>query len=85
MLTPFGRFIRDLRIQHCELLRDMAKNLNVGPAFLSGVENGYNDIPKEWTIKITKMYSLSNEQVQSMNAAVIAHTKVKINTKEDFK
>ena len=40
MSTTLGAFLRKLRLQHGEKLKDMAENLNVSSAFLSAVENG---------------------------------------------
>ena len=40
MLTSIGRFLRKLRIDHGEILKDMADALGVSSAFLSAVENG---------------------------------------------
>ena len=40
MLTSLGTFLRKIRINKGEILRDMATNLGVSSAFLSAVENG---------------------------------------------
>ena len=40
MVTSFGKFLRNLRMDIGELLLNMADKLGVSPAFLSGVENG---------------------------------------------
>ena len=44
MLTEFGKILRKLRIDRQELLRDMAKNLEVSSAYLSAVETGKRKI-----------------------------------------
>lgn len=49
-----------------ELLLDMAKKLDVSPAFLSGVENGKRKIPEAWLSKISDLYRLSKERSARM-------------------
>lgn len=63
MLTRFGRFCRKLRIDNAELLLDMAKKLDVSPAFLSKVENGKSKPPVDWERRIGELYLLNDEQV----------------------
>ena len=38
--TKFGEFMRVLRVQHHEVMGDVAKLLGVSTPFLSAVENG---------------------------------------------
>ena len=40
MITSLGRFLRKLRIDQGEILKDMADKLGVSVSFLSAVENG---------------------------------------------
>ena len=44
MITPIGKFLRKLRIDTGEILKDMAEKLHVSPSFLSAVENGKKKI-----------------------------------------
>ncbi len=69
MVTSFGKFLRNLRMDIGELLLNMADKLGVSPAFLSGVENGKRKIPEGWLSKIATLYGLSEEQNEKMNAA----------------
>lgn len=66
MVTSFGKFLRNLRMDIGELLLDMAEKLHVSPAFLSGVENGKRKIPEGWLDKIVSLYNLSDEQSAKM-------------------
>ena len=52
MLTSIGRFLRKLRIDQGEILKDMAEKLNVTVSFLSAVENGKKKMPTAWNKKI---------------------------------
>ena len=40
MITRFGKELRKIRIDHGEILKDMAEKLQVTPSFLSSVEVG---------------------------------------------
>ena len=44
MLTEFGKAVRKLRIDLSLTLRDMAEELGVSPAYLSGVETGRKNV-----------------------------------------
>ncbi|WP_438310768.1 helix-turn-helix domain-containing protein [Sporosarcina sp. FA9] len=59
MLNSFGKFCRKLRIDKGELLKDMATRLGVTSSYLSAVENGKRNVPRNWIEKISAMYSLS--------------------------
>lgn|SRR5574344_1925079 len=69
MVTAFGRFLRNLRMDAGELLLQMAEKLNVSSAFLSGVENGKRKIPSDWVNRIAAIYGLSEEKKQDLQDA----------------
>jgi len=69
MVTSFGKFLRNLRMDVGELLLEMAAKLHVSPAFLSGVENGKRKIPEGWLARIASLYKLSDEQSAKMKDA----------------
>ncbi len=71
MLTSIGRFLRKLRIENGEILKDMAEALGVSSAFLSAVENGKKKMPESWIEKLTATYSFSDDQTEELRAAVI--------------
>jgi len=60
MLTPFGRFLRKLRIDRGELMKDMAVRLGVTASYLSAVEVGKKQVPDSWVSTICNLYGLSN-------------------------
>ncbi|MCD7981299.1 MAG: helix-turn-helix domain-containing protein [Clostridiales bacterium] len=70
MLTTLGRFLRKLRIDHDEILKDMADKLKVTASFLSAVENGKKRMPSEWNSKICDLYSLNSEQRNEFTSAI---------------
>ena len=67
--TPFGEFVRILRIKHHQVMGDMAKMLGTSTPFLSAVENGKKNIPTEWIQKIANYYALSAEDKKELEAA----------------
>ena len=71
MLTSIGRFLRKLRIDNGEILKDMAEALGVSSAFLSAVENGKKKMPEGWIEKLKAIYSFTAEQAEELQAAVI--------------
>ena len=62
MLTSIGKFLRKLRIDHGEILKDMADKLDVSVAFLSAVENGKK--------KICDLYQLSVVEQEGFTFAI---------------
>jgi len=48
MLTRLGRFLKKLRIDNGEILKNMADKFNVTASYLSAVENGKRAFPNEW-------------------------------------
>ena len=82
-VTKFGEFIRKLRIEKGEILKDMAKKLAVSSAFLSAVENGKKQIPIKWIDDIPKIYGLNKEEIIKLkNSIELSKDKYVINTKD---
>lgn len=71
MLTYIGKFLRKLRIDNGEILKDMAEKLGVSSAFLSAVENGKKKMPDSWPKKLKDIYSFSKEQEEELQKAII--------------
>ncbi len=70
MLTNIGRFLRKLRIDHGEILKDMAEKLGVTVSFLSAVENGKKKMPATWNKKICDIYQLDENQRDAFTSAI---------------
>lgn len=89
MLTEFGKFCRKLRIDHGELLKDMADKLGVTSAYLSAVEVGKRNVPCEWAKKISQLYSLNQDEMKILQQAIAnSQLQIKIdlrNKKEEDK
>ena len=77
--TKFGEFVRILRVKHHEIMGDMAEFLGASLPFLSAVENGKKNVPKEWIPKIIEHYKLNEiEQEQLKDSIEESKTQVKI-------
>lgn len=70
MFSEFGKYLRTLRINNGELLKDMANNLQVSSAFLSAVETGKKSIPTDWHTKIVSLYKLSNSESKKLQQSI---------------
>jgi transcriptional regulator with XRE-family HTH domain len=83
MLTLFGKFCRKLRIDRGELLKDMADKLGVTPSYLSAVETGIRNVPKDWFEKISSIYALNEKDRAALHNAIHnSQLTIKFNLKE---
>lgn len=70
-MTPFGRFMRNFRLEKGLLLKDLADQLGVTPSYLSSLEHGKKGLPNERIIEqITKVLSLDTNQQRALKEAV---------------
>ncbi|MEK4712218.1 helix-turn-helix domain-containing protein [Sporosarcina sp. FSL K6-5500] len=76
MLNSFGKFCRKLRIDKGELLKDMALILGVTSSYLSAVENGKRNVPRNWIEKISEMYSLNSSDIKELERSFDESKKV---------
>lgn len=83
MITTLGKFLRKLRIDRNEILKDMADKLEVTVSFLSAVENGKKKMPSEWNPKICDLYKLDKNQKKDFSEAIAtSEEKIEMNIKE---
>jgi transcriptional regulator with XRE-family HTH domain len=71
MLTNLGRLLRKIRIDHGEILKNMADRFGVTASYLSSVENGKCPIPGAWERIILSDYSLDESQRSELRRAII--------------
>lgn len=67
--TSFGEYVRILRVQHHEVMGDMADVLGVSVPFLSAVENGKKNVPADWIDKLAEHYELSDKEKKKLREA----------------
>ena len=78
-MTSLGIALRKLRLDRHELLRDMAKKLDVSSAFLSAVETGRKKAPTKLVNKVCELYELDDRERQEiLTAAELSAQEVKI-------
>ena len=70
MVNELGKFLRKIRIDYGEILKNMADKLEVTSSFLSAVENGKKKMPSSWYNKIIELYKLDDNQVDDFNKAI---------------
>lgn len=76
MLTEFGRYLRKIRIDCGELIRDMAARLGVTASYLSAVETGKRNIPPTWVEAIAALYRLNGQEKDALADAAANSSKV---------
>lgn len=76
MKTTAGNFLRDVRLDKSETLRDMAEALGVSSAFLSAVENGKKKMPDSWYSTLSQKYNLDSSQLAELKNAVLESSDV---------
>lgn len=67
MLDRFGKLIRDIRLTRSILLYDMAKDLNISSAELSGIECGRIPIPDWFIPTVSEKYNIGGTCTQMLH------------------
>ncbi|MFV0321487.1 MAG: helix-turn-helix domain-containing protein [Alphaproteobacteria bacterium] len=81
-MTPLGIYIRHLREDRNITLRQMAKALDVSPAYLSALEHGWRGLPQDMLIRqIGDFFELWGDDAEHLLELVkISDPKVAIDT-----
>lgn len=81
-MTPFGKAIRDLREERGITQKQMAKALNVTPAYLSALEHGHRSKPNwHFVQRIIGYFNIIWDDAEDlMNLAGISDPKITIDT-----
>jgi transcriptional regulator with XRE-family HTH domain len=64
--TPYGIFLKKLRIDRNEILEDMSKKMNITKSYLSAIECGKRNIPDYLNELILELYQLSDVEKLNM-------------------
>lgn len=75
--TEYGEALLHIRKGRKELLRDMAARIGYTPNYLSQIENGMNQIPKDLTKVIVQKYELKTSEFSLLKNAEKAVRKKK--------
>ena len=68
-MTNLGVFLRKIRLDRRELMKDMATNLGVSSAFLSALENGKKKVPTNFVDSFCRVYNLTDSQRDDLTSA----------------
>lgn len=66
MPNEFGKILRKIRIDHGEILKDMAVRLKISSAYLSAMEVGKRIVPKKVIDEIVRIYALDTKMAQKL-------------------
>ena len=77
MITKIGDFLRKLRLDNQQILKDMAEVLGVSSAFLSAVENGKKSMAFN-LIFVSNEKTLSVEEVDAAIKKILTALKDKL-------
>lgn len=78
-LTPLGRELRKLRIDHSETLGDLAGALKLSVAFLSAIETGRKNTPSDFIGRVVEHYKLDKTQSRKLTElAELSQKEVKL-------
>lgn len=79
MATELGKYLRRLRIDNDELLKDMARKLGLASSSLSSIEAGRRNPSSSFLKKITEIYHLNEfDQQKLMEAASLSKRSVSL-------
>lgn len=67
-MTPFGKAVRHLRIEHEMLLGEMAEMLSVSSSYISQVETGKKQIPDGFVEKVAKLFRVTGADLVQLHA-----------------
>ena len=81
-VNDLGRFLKKLRIDNDERVRDMASMLGVTPSYLSSIEHGKRKISPALLTRIAAVYVLNREEQKLLYlAAELSEEKIIVDIK----
>ena len=82
MKGDLSKFLAIKRIEYNENLFDMARKLDISIAYLSSIENGKREIPRDFFEKIKKNYNLNLSEEEKLKKIISYTKKIVIDMKE---
>lgn len=61
-LSNLAKFLRKIRIDNSEVMKDMAKRLGMSSAYLSTIESGIKPVPNDFYDMVKIAYNLNGQQ-----------------------
>lgn len=62
----FGILLAHIRVDHGEVMKDMAKKLNISMSYLSTMETGHRHIPSYMIPRLKELYNLDDSTVNKL-------------------
>ena len=78
MKSRLAKFLRILRIQHDETLKEMAENLQMSTPYLSAIENRKREIPQYFWEKVIYKDKMSKKEIEKLKISIDLSTSYKI-------
>ena len=82
MKGDLSKFLAIKRIENNENLFDMPRKLDISIAYLSSIENGKREIPRDFFEKIKKNYNLNLNEEEKLKKIISYTKKIVIDMKE---
>ncbi|WP_017667967.1 helix-turn-helix transcriptional regulator [Sandarakinorhabdus sp. AAP62] len=83
-MTPFGKAVRHLRIEHEMLLGTMADALDVSSSYLSQIESGKKPIPQGFADRVAQLIGLdAKATVELRQQAALSMAEFKIHVADN--
>lgn len=70
-ISEIGKFLRLLRLETGETLKEMSKRLGYATTYLSGIENGKRDVPKSLYQKVVDCYKLDAQKAADLDLCIL--------------
>jgi transcriptional regulator with XRE-family HTH domain len=64
--TPYGKYLKKIRIDHDQTIAVMAKHLEISPSYLASIETGAREIPAGFSSKLVELYGLDAAEVEEL-------------------
>ena len=75
-MTPFGLFLKNIRVSRGYQLTQMALSVGISPCYLSSMENGKKGSPSQKVLeRIIRELALSSDEIVELEAAKSASRK----------
>lgn len=68
--TELGKYLRRLRVNDDELLKDMAEKLEIASSTLSSIETGRRTPPKGFIERLVNTYQLKGDELKRLQDAL---------------
>jgi len=77
MLSNFGKVLKIFRMDRGIMQKDMAADLDYSSSYLSSMESGKKDVPKDFFERMQSAYKLTDKDKKALNDALAQDIKEK--------